>query len=62
MPLKNCCTPKNPDSNVNVTVNVDVPRIVKYACITGVLIVGIIFGNKSFHKMLEHGFFDTLSK
>jgi hypothetical protein len=62
MSLKNCCTPKNPESNVNVNVNVDVPKIVKYACITGVLIVGIIFGTKSFHKMLEHGFFDPINQ
>lgn len=63
MSLKNCCTSKDDsNANVNVNVNVDVPKIVKYCCITGILIVGIIFGTKSFRKMLEEGFFDIPTK
>lgn len=58
MSHKNCCTPKDSDAHVNVNVNVDVPKIVKYSCLTGVLIVGIIFGTSIFHKMLEKGFFE----
>lgn len=49
-----CCKP-----GVTVKVNVDVPKIVKYSCVTGILIVGIIFGSKCFNKMLENGFFDN---
>lgn len=58
--MKNCCTPNENDSDAKVTVNVsvDVPKIVKFLCITGVLIVGIIFGTKTFQKMLDEGFFD----
>jgi hypothetical protein len=37
-------------SGSRVTVNVDVTRIVKYVCIAGVLIVGIIFGTRFCHK------------
>lgn len=59
MSLKNCCTPKENNNQVNVNVIVDVPKIVKYACMTGVFIVGIIFGANLFHKMLEEGFFNT---
>lgn len=57
---KNCCSPKDNDTNTNVTVNVtiDVPKIVKTLCITGVIIVGIVFGTKNLHKMLDGGFFD----
>ena len=54
---KNCCTTNEAGRNVNVNVNVDVPKIVKYSCLTGVLVVGIIFGTKLFGKMLEEGFF-----
>ena len=32
-----------------VDVKVDVTKIVKYVCITGVAIVAIIFGTKCFH-------------
>lgn len=56
MSFKNCCTPKDACSSVNVNVNVDVPKIVKYSCIAGVLIVAIIFGTKCFRHMLEEGF------
>ncbi len=60
MSKNNCCSQEDTVSNANVTVNVDVPKIVKYACIAGILIVGIIFGTKSFRKMLETGFFDQV--
>jgi hypothetical protein len=58
--MKDCCSSKDvdPSGNVNVYVIVDVPKIVKYSCVAGVLIVGIIFGTKCFHKMLEEGFFE----
>jgi hypothetical protein len=49
--MKNCCSPKDNDSCVNVNVIVDVPKIVKYCCISGVLIVGIIFGSKCCHVL-----------
>lgn len=58
MSFKNCCTPKE-NRSVNVNVSVDVPKIVKYSCITGTLIVGIIFGTQLFKNMLEVGFFDS---
>lgn len=57
MSHNNCCT-EDADNNVRVKVNVDVPKIVKYACITGVLIVSIVFGANIFHKMLEKDFFE----
>ncbi len=62
MSIKNCCTPKDITRQVNVNVNVDVPKIVKYSCVTGVLIVGIIFGTKLFGKMLDDGFFNQLEE
>lgn len=60
MSKQDCCSHKENEANVNVNVIVDVPKIVKYACITGILIVGIIFGTKTFHKMLEEGFFEII--
>lgn len=60
MSKKECCSHQENEANVNVNVIVDVPKIVKYACITGILIVGIIFGTKTFHKMLEEGFFEII--
>jgi hypothetical protein len=58
MSHESCCSSKAADRSINVNVNVDVSKIVKYSCITGVLIVGIIFGTNAFKKMLEHGFFN----
>lgn len=58
MSLKNCANPMESTSNVNVTVNVDVPKIVKYCAVAGILIVGIIFGTRCFRNMMEEGFFD----
>lgn len=64
MSLKNCCTPKDDEvnSNVKVSVNVDVPKIVKYCCFTGVMIVAIIFCSKNCRKMIESGYFDSVCK
>ncbi len=45
------------DSKASVTITVDVTKIVKYVCCAGVFVVGIIFGTKCYHKMLEEGFF-----
>ncbi|MDF2539037.1 MAG: putative rane protein [Herbinix sp.] len=56
MSLKDCCSTNETGSSV--TVKVDVTKIVKYVCIAGIFIVGIIFGTKCCHKMLEEGFFD----
>lgn len=42
----------------SITVLVDVTKIVKYSCITAICIVGIIFGTRCYHKMLEEGFFE----
>ena len=38
---------------VEVSVNVDVSKIVRNAAIAGVFIVGIVFGCSSYRKMLE---------
>lgn len=38
---------------VEVSVNVDVSKIVKNAAIAGVFIVGIVFGCSTYRKMLE---------
>jgi len=56
MSKKDCCSPKDIDSAV--TVSVDVTKIVKYVCIAGVIIVGIIFGNRCYQKMLSAGLFN----
>lgn len=45
------------ESGTNVTVTVDVTRIVKYVCVAGIFIVGIIFGTKCYHRMMEEGLF-----
>ena len=57
---KKCCSTEEFDPNVTVTVSVDVPKIIKYLCVTGVLTVGIIFGTRTFLKMLEKGFFEIV--
>lgn len=41
------------DSGSSVTVSVDVTKIVKYVCFSGIIIIGIIFGTKCCHKMLD---------
>ncbi len=45
------------DLSTSVTVTVDVTKIVKYVCCAGVFIVGIIFGTKCCHKMIQEGIF-----
>ncbi|MDF2545008.1 MAG: putative rane protein [Herbinix sp.] len=52
---KDCCTNQEVASP-GTTVIVDVAKIVKYACVAGVLIVGIIFGTKCYHKMISESF------
>lgn len=42
----------------SITVNVDVTQIVKYVCISGIVIVGIIFGTNCCQKILESDFFN----
>ncbi len=60
MASKDCCSSENSENGIIVRVNVDVPKIIKYLCITGIIIVGIIFGTKTFKHMLEHGFFEII--
>ena len=64
MSKKDCCSPKEEDSGaaVKVNVTVDVPKIVKYSCLTGVLIVAIVFSAKCFLKMLDLGLLKFLDK
>lgn len=64
MSKKDCCTPREEenDAAVKVNVTVDVPKIVKYSCFTGVLIVAIIFSAKCFLKMLDMGLLKFLNK
>jgi hypothetical protein len=52
----NCCSSK--ENGSSVTVHVDVTKIVKYVCIAGICIVGIIFGTRCYQKMLEEGLLD----
>ena len=40
------------ETKPTVTVEVNVTKIVKYACIASVLIIGIIFGTKCYSKIL----------
>lgn len=54
MKKKDCCTPMDPGTSVSVTV--DVTKIVKYVCCAGILIVGIIFGTRCYHKLVQEGF------
>ena len=49
-----CCNPKEAGAS-SVIISIDVTKIVKYACCTAIVIVGIIFGTKSYQKMLEKG-------
>ncbi len=54
---KDCCSAEACDCNCDVKVTVEVNKIVKALCIAAVLIIGIIFGTKTFRTMLENGFF-----
>lgn len=42
------------NSETKVEVKVEVSKIVKYCCVAGVLIVGIIFGASVITKLLEN--------
>ena len=42
---------KSDVKNVDVTVNVDVSKIVRNVAVAGVLIVGIIFGCNTYRKL-----------
>ena len=42
---------KNNGKSVDVTVNVDVSKIVRNVTVAGVLIVGIIFGCSTYRKL-----------
>lgn len=44
---------KNDKNSVDVTVNVDVSKIVRNVGIAGVFIVGIIFGCNTYKKLLQ---------
>ncbi len=44
---------KREKGTVDVTVNVDVSKIVRNAAVAGVLIVGIIFGCSTYKKLLD---------
>ncbi len=46
-------TGKKDRGNVDVSVTVDVSKIVRNAAIAGVLIVGIVFGCSTYKKLLE---------
>ena len=59
MSSKDCCKSEK-EPNINVTVNVDVPKIVKYTCITGILIVAFIFSSKNLARMLEKGLMEKI--
>lgn len=48
-----CDNKKDAAKNVDVTVNVDVSKIVRNAAIAGVLIVGIIFGCTTYKKLCD---------
>lgn len=49
---KDCCSQPD-EAGVNVTVKVDVARIIRCMCISGVLIVAIIFSSKNFKTYLS---------
>jgi hypothetical protein len=36
-----------------ITIDINVAEIVKYLCIAGVLIIGIIFGSKCIHSIFK---------
>jgi hypothetical protein len=44
---------KKEESDSVVRVEVDVTKIVKYVCLTGVFIVGIIFGSGALSRAIE---------
>lgn len=46
---------KQEEQEAMVKVEVNVTKIVKYVCMTGVLIVGCIFGEKCFRDYVQSG-------
>ena len=54
---KDCCSSEACDCKCDVKVNVEVNKIIRALCVAAVLIVGIIFGTKTFRTMLEKGLF-----
>lgn len=57
--MNDCDSEKKEGSMVKIEVNVT--KIVKYVCITGVLIVGCIFGEKCFREFVGSRFKDNHS-
>ena len=55
MSTKDCCSEEQGDCKVTVVVEVN--KIIKYLSIAAVLIIGIIFGTRTFTKMLQQDFF-----
>lgn len=45
---------KNANEGNKVVVDVDVANIVKYLCITSIIIVSIVFGSKIFSKIFDN--------
>ncbi|NLK74928.1 MAG: hypothetical protein GX288_06520 [Clostridiales bacterium] len=50
MSKSDCCSTDN--KGTNVTVQIDVTKIVKYVCVSAVLIVGIIFGTRCYKNLI----------
>lgn len=49
-----CNKNNNPETEaVSVDVKVDVAKIVKYCCLAGIAIVGIVFGTRAWIKAME---------
>ncbi len=53
MSKSNCCESKEAGTS-SVNISVDVTKIVKYVCLAGIIIVGIIFGTRCYQKMIEN--------
>ena len=47
------CNKREQAEGTSVTVRVDVTKIVRYLCITGILVVGIIFGTKCYMELIK---------
>ena len=41
------------ETGTSVTIRVDVTKIVRYLCITGIFVVGIIFGTKFYLDLVK---------
>ena len=46
---------KRKSGGVNVNIEIDVNKIVKYLCVTGVLVVSIVFGSSVLKTFLKAG-------